>query len=326
MNDLRLRVLLDHDVVNELLLSDPLSVGRAADNDLVLHDEAVSSHHGHVERSGQNWIFTDAGSANGSLVAAGPRLRAGDSVPLDELVQIMVGRTVLEFEPCATATRDSPAPRRPAPTTTPPSAPPPAARLVIVEGNDRRLLRLVPPRVLIGRAEDCTVRVSCASVSQHHAELRADADGWLLRDLGSTNGTRVGLVPLQAEKRLASGSHLILGRLDLFFVLDDAAEPEGEQRAFLKWLTEQRELDDAQLEQARAAQAREGCSVDVALVHSGLIEPGRLTELRRQAAHEEHASPADDAEEQAERRQALGLFLIALAVILALLIWLARDA
>ena len=45
--------------------------------------------------------------------------------------------------------------------------------------------------------------------------LRGDADGWWLRDLGSTNGTRVGLVPLVGEKRLASGSHLILGELDL---------------------------------------------------------------------------------------------------------------
>jgi hypothetical protein len=43
----------------------------------------------------------------------------------------------------------------------------------------------------IGRLPGNDLRLSHASVSRAHAELRRDGAFWLLRDLGSTNGTRV---------------------------------------------------------------------------------------------------------------------------------------
>ena len=45
----------------------------------------------------------------------------------------------------------------------------------------------------IGRLEGCDLRLGSTSVSRVHAELFRDAEGadWLLRDLGSTNGTQV---------------------------------------------------------------------------------------------------------------------------------------
>jgi len=341
MSELRLRVLVDHEVVRELDVRAPLSIGRAADNDLVLDDDAVSSHHGRVEVRRDGWSYADAGSVNGSLVAAGPRLGRDEHVPLSELTQVLVGRTVLEFVPPASGPRDddsgTPAalrrerPRAPAaPGPEAATASPPAAHVVVVEQDARRLVRLVPPRVRIGRGPECELRVSCASVSQQHAELRADADGWRLRDLGSTNGTRVGLVPLVGEKRLASGSHLILGELDLFFVLDDAAPPAAEQSAFLDWLRRERELDAAQLERARAVQRAEDCGVDAALVQSGALSPGRLTELRRQAGAAARpargrrgaASGASEDRRAEDDGSAVNLLgLTALLVVLAALAW-----
>lgn len=48
-------------------------------------------------------------------------------------------------------------------------------------------------RVLIGRADDCDLRIRHASISRHHCALAVDEDGdWILRDLGSTLGTIVG--------------------------------------------------------------------------------------------------------------------------------------
>jgi FHA domain len=46
-------------------------------------------------------------------------------------------------------------------------------------------------RVTIGRGPDCDCVVSEPTVSRRHAELCRDGDRWLLRDLGSRNGTRV---------------------------------------------------------------------------------------------------------------------------------------
>ena len=43
----------------------------------------------------------------------------------------------------------------------------------------------------IGRQPGCDLRLSHLSVSRVHAELRHEGEAWLLRDLGSTNGTSV---------------------------------------------------------------------------------------------------------------------------------------
>jgi hypothetical protein len=59
-----------------------------------------------------------------------------------------------------------------------------------------RLPRLTLPRgprtvFTIGRSPDCDLPLGDPTVSWLHAELRRTADGWVLVDLGSRNGTRV---------------------------------------------------------------------------------------------------------------------------------------
>lgn len=47
-------------------------------------------------------------------------------------------------------------------------------------------------RLLIGRAEDCDLRIRHSAISRHHCALAIDEDGdWVLHDLGSTHGTVV---------------------------------------------------------------------------------------------------------------------------------------
>ena len=54
-------------------------------------------------------------------------------------------------------------------------------------------------RVLIGRNADCDVVLPLASVSRNHAEIRRDAEGWSISDLGSRNGTFVNDQPVQTQ-------------------------------------------------------------------------------------------------------------------------------
>lgn len=50
--------------------------------------------------------------------------------------------------------------------------------------------RAASARLLIGRAEDCDLRIRHASISRHHCSIERDEDGdWVLRDLGSSLGT-----------------------------------------------------------------------------------------------------------------------------------------
>ena len=47
------------------------------------------------------------------------------------------------------------------------------------------------PRFTIGREPDCDMTLADETVSRWHASLEWAAGGWLLADLGSTNGTRL---------------------------------------------------------------------------------------------------------------------------------------
>jgi tetratricopeptide (TPR) repeat protein len=64
----RLIVEVKGQIVQEAILRDELSIGRAEDNDIDLMDAKVSRHHARIHRQGANFILTDLGSANGTLV------------------------------------------------------------------------------------------------------------------------------------------------------------------------------------------------------------------------------------------------------------------
>jgi hypothetical protein len=67
-------------------------------------------------------------------------------------------------------------------------------------------------RFTIGRVHDCDLRLTDLSVSRNHAELTRGEAGWMLRDLGSHNGTRLNgwlvrePVPVRAGDRVEFGS------------------------------------------------------------------------------------------------------------------------
>ena len=48
--------------------SERMSVGRADDNQLIIADDSVSSHHGEFAFDGSSWTLTDLGSTNGTKV------------------------------------------------------------------------------------------------------------------------------------------------------------------------------------------------------------------------------------------------------------------
>jgi pSer/pThr/pTyr-binding forkhead associated (FHA) protein len=78
--------------------------------------------------------------------------------------------------------------------------------------------------VTIGRKPGNSVQILDASVSGRHAEFAVDASGIVLRDLGSTNGTRVGGERV-SERRLVHGDQVMLGNIRVTFLDTELPAP-----------------------------------------------------------------------------------------------------
>ncbi|MCU1459078.1 MAG: hypothetical protein JWL73_3170 [Actinomycetia bacterium] len=88
-----------------------------------------------------------------------------------------------------------------------------AGALVLADG--RRVV-LGDAVATIGRLATCTVVLGDSQASRVHAEIRPDADGYVLVDLGSTNGTMVNEA-LVREQPLKDGDQIRVGSTVLRF-------------------------------------------------------------------------------------------------------------
>jgi hypothetical protein len=75
---------------------------------------------------------------------------------------------------------------------------------------DGRRVRLGEDPTTLGRNADCTVTLADPRASREHAEIRATADGFLVVDLGSMNGTLLNGVPVK-EHTLHDGDEIAVG-------------------------------------------------------------------------------------------------------------------
>ncbi|MEV7781766.1 DUF1707 and FHA domain-containing protein [Kitasatospora sp. NPDC088351] len=69
-------------------------------------------------------------------------------------------------------------------------------------------------QLTIGRIPGSGLRLLDASVSRQHAELRHEGGGWVLYDLGSTNGTHVNGLRIAGGVRVRPGDQVRFGNLE----------------------------------------------------------------------------------------------------------------
>lgn len=86
---------------------------------------------------------------------------------------------------------------------------------IVLEDGTRHVLET--ERVTIGRQSGCTITIRDTNVSREHAQLRRRPNGWTIRDLGSTNGTKLNGVRVESEQMLANGDVIMLGAMKVTF-------------------------------------------------------------------------------------------------------------
>lgn len=86
---------------------------------------------------------------------------------------------------------------------------------VVLDDGTRHVLDT--ERVTIGRQSGCSIVIRDTNVSREHVALRRRPNGWTLRDLGSTNGTKLNGVRVDGEQMLTNGDVIMLGSIKVTF-------------------------------------------------------------------------------------------------------------
>lgn len=104
-----------------------------------------------------------------------------------------------------------------------PALQPGTGMLVVVRGPSAGARFLLDHDVVsIGRHPDAELFLDDVTVSRRHAEIHRTESGWVLRDLGSMNGTYVSGSRVE-EHHLRTGDEVQVGRFKLVYVGSDAA-------------------------------------------------------------------------------------------------------
>src|SRR6188768_1444231 len=76
--------------------------------------------------------------------------------------------------------------------------------------------------ITLGRISDNMLQIDHASVSSHHAELTLHGENYVLKDLNSTNGTRVNghTIDPEVDVPLNPGDQIEFGHIDVRYVTD----------------------------------------------------------------------------------------------------------
>lgn len=160
----------------------------------------------------------------GRLVRATEEERAAVAAPDDEDFRPPPVASVAPAQPplgLASPHSSAPLAWEPEPATAhvPAAALPPNARLRLPDG---RAVLLGHRPLVMGRLPECDLALADPNVSRRHAEIVPDDDTgqFILRDLGSTNGTRVNGRRVQQPQWLRSGDEITVGATALRFETD----------------------------------------------------------------------------------------------------------
>ena len=198
-----------------------VSLGRGSANDIVLQDSGISRAHARLDHGPKGNFIVDLGSSNGTKVN-GVRVKHYKLAPGD-LIQVGKSQLVFEFEAPAVepevtmintlAELENTLSNATIAMTLHETE---NTRLVVYSPDKTWEVPLVNDQMVIGRHPDCEIHLPFAKVSRRHASVERQGEAYIVRDLGSGNGTWLGNRVVESH-RLRDGEAFRVGSTQLVF-------------------------------------------------------------------------------------------------------------
>lgn len=124
------------------------------------------------------------------------------------------------------------------------------ATLLVINGANRgsRFDVTSAQDVIIGRSVGSNVRLDDSEVSRHHARINHDGTHFILRDLGSANGSRIN-GQICTEHELRNGDTLQFGASILAFQLTESSHLAAPATGQVRFVEDSRALDQSAIRQ-----------------------------------------------------------------------------
>jgi pSer/pThr/pTyr-binding forkhead associated (FHA) protein len=211
-------VITDTEGSRTVALDREVKAGRLAENDIQLKVPEASRHHCRFFEEKGSWFVEDMGSSNGTLVNG----RKVSKFELQDGDLIAVGAATMRFLDTAPTAAEAGAPAG-GWGDDEISLEEQVFLVLGAPGRHGEVVRISGDRITVGRKPKHGLVLAEPSVSQDHAEIRKAGGEWVLKDLGSSNGTFVDGERV-SEARIRSGAVVTFGEIGTTFGIGDPAD------------------------------------------------------------------------------------------------------
>ncbi len=198
---------------------DPVRIGRARDNEIVVENLSVSRHHCRIEFIDHQYVLIDNNSANGIFVN-GTKINRAELTDSDI---ISIGKHRLHFSTAsgASANNESITVQNldddPIPAINQPDGSQVVAAFEVIRGaNIGQIYPITVFKTTLGRSHQNKIRLNDWLVSRVHSSITYKENVFTLRDMGSWRGTTINAETIK-EKSLQPGDEILLGNTLLSF-------------------------------------------------------------------------------------------------------------